>query len=102
MFNRFGTTSDMIIQTVEEQGQTLHLAIDAKGLYLTSKNRIDTGLADTNRYTSGRESTMARLRGLGLNPEELFSANQHLVQAAPKDTGKRVNPLKAAKRASKG
>lgn len=33
MDNRFGTTEDMIIQPVEENGATYMLAIDKAGLY---------------------------------------------------------------------
>ena len=36
MYNRFGTDADMVIQPVQENGQELLLAIDDKGLYLTS------------------------------------------------------------------
>jgi hypothetical protein len=37
MENRFGTTSDMIVQEVENDGITQLIAIDSKGLYLTPK-----------------------------------------------------------------
>lgn len=37
MLNRFGTTSDMVIQSVTENGSTYLLAIDDKGLYLTTR-----------------------------------------------------------------
>ena len=36
MDNRFGTTEDMIIQPVEENGATYMLAIDKAGLYMTT------------------------------------------------------------------
>ena len=52
MQKRFGTTSDMIIQTVEENGVPYCLAIDEKGLYLTTTDRLDKMLADPNRYTA--------------------------------------------------
>lgn len=101
MKNRFGTTSDMIIQTVEENGAAYLLAIDGKGLYLTTKNRLDRMLADSNRYMGGREGTPARLSALGLDPVALLNANQHLVKTAGGDTAKKVNPLKASKRRMK-
>ena len=41
MNNRFGTTSDMIIQTVQEKEGCACLAIDEKGLYLTSPAYVD-------------------------------------------------------------
>ena len=46
MDNRFGTTSGMVIQTVMENGQEFCLAIDERGLYLTSANYLDKNLAD--------------------------------------------------------
>ena len=50
MENRYGTTSDMIIQEVENNGVTQLIAIDSDGLYLTSRDRVDRMLADVNRY----------------------------------------------------
>lgn len=101
MANRFGTTSDMILQEVEEQGNTYFLAIDKKGLYLTTKEKLNSPLADPNRYTGLRENTASRLSSLGLDPTALFSQNQHLVKTDAKESSKKVNPLKASKRASK-
>jgi len=102
MFNRFGTSSDMIIQTVEEQGKTFYLAIDAKGLYLTTKEKIDTGIADNNRYASNREVMHGRIRELGLQPDELVSAHQHLIQKESSLPVQKINPLKASKRQARG
>lgn len=100
MINRFGTTSEMIIQDIEENGVVWLLAIDIKGLYLTTRNRVDTRLADPNRY-SDRRHTAARLSALGMNPDELFSQNQHLIKVDTAGAGKKVNPLKASKRGMK-
>lgn len=97
MNNRFGTSSGMVIQTVEESGKTLYLAIDTKGLYFTTQNRIDTGLADTNRYAVSRENVASRLEALGLAPETLLAENGHRIQIA-NAAAKKVNPLKASKR----
>lgn len=36
MYNRFGTTQEMMIQTVQENGTEAVLAIDSRGLYLTT------------------------------------------------------------------
>lgn len=102
MATRFGTTSDMIIQPVEENGQTYLLAIDGKGLYLTTQNRLDNSLADPNRFTGLRAGTAPRLAGLGLDPDGLFSANKHLIELPAKEAARKVNPLKASKRAAKG
>ena len=40
MANRFGTSSDMIIQPIEENGVGRLLAIDAKGLYITDERYV--------------------------------------------------------------
>lgn len=101
MITRFGTNADMIIQPVEEDGKSLLLAIDSSGLYLTTQKMVDSSMADTNRYTANRANTSERLKALGLDPAELASANQHRIQKMAVATQK-VNPLKAAKRASKG
>ena len=62
MVNRFGTTSDMVIQPIEENGVSHLLAIDGQGLYLTSRDRLDKQLADPNRYSAARKDVAARLR----------------------------------------
>ena len=64
MNNRFGTTSDMIIQTVQEKEGCACLAIDEKGLYLTSPEYVDRPLADPNRYAGNRKDVAARLDAL--------------------------------------
>ncbi len=101
MTNRFGTTSDMVIQPVEENNILYLLAIDDKGLYLTAKERLDTGMADTYRYAAGRQSVHERLKGLGLDPEALITQNRHRVKVPGGETGKKINPLKASKRGLK-
>ena len=101
MQNYFGTTSDMIIQTVEEQGALYCLAIDDKGLYLTTQNRLDKMSADPNRYTAVRKTVPERLTALGLNPAALMNDNQHLMKKDSGESVKKINPLKASKRAMK-
>ena len=101
MQNRFGTTSNMIIQTIEEQGALYCLAIDEKGLYLTTEDRLDKRLADPNRYTAVRKGVPDRLAALGLDVPSLISANQHLIKKDRSEMAKKVNPLKASKRAMK-
>lgn len=66
MDNRFGTTSGMVIQTVMENGQEFCLAIDERGLYLTSARYLDRNLADPHRYSGSRATTRARLLALDL------------------------------------
>ena len=100
MTNRFGTTQDMIIQTVEEEGVAYLVAIDAKGLYLTTPGRLNERIADPNRYSS-RATVTARLAALGMDPAALLNEHQHLIKIGGGDTGKKVNPLKASKRRMK-
>ena len=100
MPNRFGTTSDMIIQTVTENDSTYLLGIDERGLYLTTGNWLDRQLADPNRYASARQNVTARLQALGLDPVMLVEQNSHLVKKESGDK-KKVNPLKASKRGMK-
>ncbi|MDD4702355.1 MAG: hypothetical protein PHI96_09060 [Desulfovibrio sp.] len=100
MFNRFGTTQEMVIQTVEENSTAFLLAIDSVGLYMTTSNYVGKNLADRNRYSALRQGVNERLSALGLNPEELWSGNQHRIQSESV-SAKKVNPLKASKRGSK-
>ncbi|SDF05216.1 hypothetical protein [Desulfovibrio legallii] len=101
MENRFGTTEDMVIQAVEENGASYMLAIDKAGLYLTTPNYVGSVMADRHRYSAERKGVKARLTALGLDPEELWSGNQHRIRSETVAT-KKVNPLKASKRGSKG
>ena len=102
MTNRFGTSDDMVIQNVVEAGTTYALAIDAKGLYLTTPDRLNTQLADPNRFASNRNAVGSRLAALGLDPVQLATDNSHRVQVSSDGaSAKRVNPLKASKRAMK-
>ena len=75
MANRFGSTSDMVIRPVEEHGATLLLAIDERGLYLTSRTYVDRNVADPNRYTAARATVPARLAALALDAAALAAAN---------------------------
>lgn len=103
MVNRFGSTSDMVIQSVEENGARYFLAIDEKGLYLTTERYLDRNLADPNRYTSARAEVPARLEALRLDAAALTEANRHLVKKTGEGDGKKkINPLKASKRGMKG
>ena len=102
MNNRFGTTSDMIIQTVQEKEGCACLAIDEKGLYLTSPEYVDRPLADPNRYAGNRKDVAARLDALSLDAASLFEQNQHRIPKITGEAKKKVNPLKASKRSMKG
>jgi len=98
--NRFGTTSDMIIQEVQENEAPFLLAIDVRGLYLTTQDRVDTGMADLNRYAVDRADFWERLEALGFEPEALFEENKNKIKAVSQ-TVKKINPLKASKRGLK-
>lgn len=46
-----GTHSDMIIGEIKEDDKTTFvIAEDEKGLYLTTPDKVDDGIADVNRY----------------------------------------------------
>ncbi|MBO4317683.1 MAG: hypothetical protein J5855_05355 [Mailhella sp.] len=100
--NRFGTDSDMVIQTVEENGQELYLAIDSKGLYLTTAAYVGKAKADPNRYTGARANVNERLQALGLDAAALLADNQGKIKSADGGDKKKVNPIKASKRAGRG
>ncbi len=99
MDNRYGTTADMIIQEIDNGGMTQLIAIDRKGLYLTTPDRVDRMVADVNRYGVAREDINRQLEDLGLNPHQLFNAHKHLIKTeSGKPQGKTLNPIKASKR----
>ena len=95
--NRFGTTQDMIIQEIQEGEESFLLAIDANGLYFTTPDRVDTRLADINRYAVDRTGFYDRLEKLGLSPHGLFEEHKGKIQQVTQTT-KKINPLKASKR----
>ena len=74
MNNRFGTTSDMIIQTVQEKEGCACLAFDVA----------------------------ARLNALSLDADSLLEQNRHRIPKITGESKKKVNPLKASKRSMKG
>ncbi|MDM8214748.1 hypothetical protein QUW15_01005 [Desulfovibrio piger] len=104
MISRFGSSSEMVIRQVEENGVTYALAIDEKGLYLTSDRYLDRNIADPHRYaTAGRADMPARLAALQLDYAALTAAHQHRVKKLGEgEVRKKVNPLKASKRSMKG
>ena len=101
MANRFATTQDMAIQSVRENGKDLVLAIDSRGLYLTTAQYVGRPIADRNRYSGARQDADQRIAALGLDAVGLLAANQHRIQVETV-AAKKVNPLKASKRGAKG
>lgn len=102
MVNRFASTEDMVIQSVEENGVQFFLAIDEKGLYLTTPKYLGNNLADPNRFSSARANMSARLAALHLDAAALTVANQHRVKKTGEgEAKKKINPLKASKRGMK-
>ena len=95
--NRFGTTADMIIETIQEGEQSFLVAIDSNGLYFTTPDRVDNGMADTNRYAMNRTNFLDRLEKLGFSPLEMFENNRDKIKLVSTST-KKLNPLKASKR----
>ncbi len=103
MASLFGSSSDMIIQPVVENGVEMLLAIDEKGLYLTTTKYVDKNLADPNRYTGARANIQARLAALDIDAAAVAAANQDKVKKFGEgEAKKKVNPLKASKRAMRG
>ncbi len=103
MASLFGSTSDMVIQPVVENGTELLLAIDEKGLYFTTAKYVDSNLADPNRYTAARANMAERLAALNLDAAALTEANKDKIKKAGEGADKKkINPLKASKRAMRG
>lgn len=100
MITRFGTSQEMIIQPVEENGQNLLLSIDNRGLYLTEAKYLDKAIADPNR-SCHRVLMEQRINALGIDYKSMFETNKHLIQQLPTEKTKKVNPLKASKRSMK-
>lgn len=100
MITRFGTSQEMLLQSVEEGGKTLQLAIDSRGLYLTESKYLNRDIADPNRCAN-RVVMEERINALGLDYKELFESNKHLIQQVSMEKAKKVNPLKASKRSVK-
>lgn len=100
MITRFGTSQEMLLQAVEENGLALQLAIDSRGLYLTEDKYLGRNVADPNRCTH-RVLMEERIKALGIDYKEMFETNKHLIQQMPMEKSKKVNPLKASKRSMK-
>lgn len=91
----------MIIQSMEKDGREVLLAIDDKGLYFTSQDRVDRNMADTNRYAVSRAVVREYLERMGVSPVELFEQNKHRIRKHEGEAKKKLNPLKASKRGTK-
>ena len=103
MISRFGSTSEMVIRQVEEDGATYFLAIDEKGLYLTTSRYLDRNIADPYRYAAARADTAGRLAALHLDYTALLEEHRHRVRKVGEgETKKKINPIKASKRGLKG
>ena len=77
------------------------LAIDSRGLYLTTAQLVGRPIADRNRYSGARTVAEQRIAAMGLDVAGLVAANQHRIQVEAV-SAKKVNPLKASKRGAKG
>ena len=98
--NRYGTTAEMVIQEIDDHGIKRLLAIDAKGLYLTSPGMVNKNLADVNRYGNNRMACITKLEEMGYDPNEIHEENKHLISAGTgrQSSAKKLNPIKASKR----
>ncbi len=88
----------MVIQEMEHEGAIRLLAIDAKGLYLTTQDKVDTGMADRNRYGVDRKETLDLLMSRGFSPVDLFEEHKDKIKTVGLQEKKKINPLKASKR----
>lgn len=98
--NRFGTSAEMIIEKLTLEDGEKVVAIDTKGLYITSPEMVGRNLADVNRYGVNRSAFISVLEELGYDPSKMYEDNKHLIDLA-QDTakkGKKLNPIKASKR----
>lgn len=91
----------MIIQPIAENGKEMLLAIDARGLYITSENYIHRPIADPNRFSS-RLDIASRLEALNLDGKKIFEEHTHMIKTIHFGQKQKVNPLKASKRAQRG
>lgn len=101
MINLFGTSQDMVIQPVSENGRECLLAIDDQGLYLTTRTYAGKRTADPNRYSSARRNMPERLKALNLDAAAIAQVNKHRIPRLTEADTRKINPLKASKRAMK-
>ena len=76
---------------MEKDGAEVLLAIDDKGLYFTSQDRVDRNMADTNRYAVSRNVVRDYLEKMGLSPVELFEQNKHRIRKSDGEPKKKIN-----------
>lgn len=102
MYTRFGTTEEMVIQTVEENNATFLLAIDSTGLYMTTPNYWANRLP-TPTVTAPRARMLTRgcKRHWDWTPKNCGPTTRILSRAKPCPP-RRSTWLKASKRGSKG
>ena len=100
MENNYGTISDMVIEEREIAGEPRVIAIDAKGLYITTPRNVGNGRSDINRFGVPRQEMLEQLAAEGIDVDEMLAANQHRVEllAVGKTEDPKLNPIKASKR----
>ncbi|WP_300668606.1 hypothetical protein [Desulfoluna sp.] len=98
--NRFGTSREMVIDEIEVNGIRQVMAIDEKGLYLTTPDKVARPTADVNRYGVDRSRVIDTLESMGYDTQKLRNENHHIVAAlaVSGSTEKKLNPIKASKR----
>ena len=78
----FGTTREMVIDQIEICGALKAIAIDARGLYLTTPDRVGKSQTDTNRSKAERHHYIRDLVRMGIDTRALFEENRHRIAAA--------------------
>jgi len=98
--NRFGTSREMVIDEIDVHGIRQVMAIDEKGLYLTTPDKVGRNMADVNRYGVQRSQCISTLESLGYDTEKIRHENHHIVSALAVNgpTERKLNPIKASKR----
>ena len=77
--NFLGTTRDMVIDCIEVNGRLKAIAIDARGLYITSPDQIGKPATDENRGRAERHHDIRQLARLGIDTRALFEQNRHRI-----------------------
>ena len=73
------TTHEMIVDCIEVRGILKAIAIDARGLYITTPHRIGRPETDANRSKTERHRDIRQLTRLGIDTRALYEANRHRI-----------------------
>ncbi len=76
----FGTTPEMVIESIEVNGKLKAIAIDSRGIYITTPDRIGTPAADANRSKAERHHDIRELARRGIDTRALYEENRHRIK----------------------